>query len=252
MFSYGLILLLQIICLIHAGRTGRPYFWFMIILFVPGLGILAYLAVEVIPGLLRGRAAARLSRTVAAGVDPTRQYRELARALETVPSVANFRALADECVRLGRYDEAIELYKSALTGMHETEPGAMLGLSTAEFGKGDANEAGATLERLFAANPEFGSSEADLLAARILEAKGRLPEALSAHERLSATYPGEEAKSRMALLLQRTGAEQRARAIFAEIRKSVERSPAFYRRAQREWYEIARRTHELNRSHRPG
>ena len=54
MLSYGLILLLQIACLIHAGRTGRPYFWFMIILFVPGLGILAYLAVEVIPGLLRG------------------------------------------------------------------------------------------------------------------------------------------------------------------------------------------------------
>jgi len=66
-------------------------------------------------------------------------------------------------------------------------------------------------------------------------------EALSAYERLSTTYPGEEAKGRMALLLQRSGAEQRARAIFAEIRKSVERGPAFYRRAQREWYEIARR-----------
>ena len=104
-----------------------------------------------------------------------------------------------------------------------------------------ANEAGATLERLFAANPEFSSTEADLLAARILEAKGRLPEALRAYELLSATYPGEEAKGRMALLLQRTGAEHRAHAIFAEIRKSVERSPAFYRRAQREWYEIARR-----------
>jgi hypothetical protein len=66
-------------------------------------------------------------------------------------------------------------------------------------------------------------AEADLLAARILEARGRLPEALSAYERLCATYPGEEAKGRMALLLQRTGAEQRARAIFAEIRKSIER-----------------------------
>jgi hypothetical protein len=241
MLSYGLILLVQIACLIHAGRTGRPYFWFMIILFVPGLGVLAYLAVEVIPSLLRGRAAARLSRTVSASVDPTRQYRALARAVETVPSVANFRALAEECVRLGRYDEAIELYKSALTGMHETEPGAMLGLAMAEFQKGDAGAAGATLDRLFAANPDFSSAEADLLTARILEARGRLPEALTAYERLYATYPGEEAKGRMALLLERTGAEQRARAIFAEIRKSVERGPAFYRRAQREWYEIARR-----------
>jgi hypothetical protein len=205
MFSYGLILLVQIACLIHAGRTGRPYFWFMIILFVPGLGILAYLVVEVIPGLLRGRAAARLSQTVSAGLDPTRQYREFARAVETVPSVANFRALADECVRLGRHDEAIDLYKSALTGMHETEPGAMLGLAMAEFRKGDAGAAGATLDRLFAANPDFNSTEADLLAARILEARGCLPEALSAYERLSATYPGEQAKGRMALLLQRTG-----------------------------------------------
>jgi hypothetical protein len=240
MLHYGIILLLQIACLIHAGRTGRSYYWFLIILFVPGLGILAYLAIEVIPGWLRGSATTRLSRTIAAGVDPTRRYRELARALETVPSVANFRALADECLRLGRYDEATELYESALTGMHATEPGAMLGLATAEFRKGDANAAGATLDRLFTATPEFGSAEADLLAARILEAKGRLPEALSAYERLSASYPGEEAKSRMALLLQRTRAEQRARAIFAEIRKSVEGSPAFYRRAQREWYEIAR------------
>src|SRR6202030_2072341 len=119
MLSYGLILLLQIACLIHAGRTGRPYFWFMIILFVPGLGILAYLAVEVIPGLLRGRAAARLSQTVWAGLDPTSQYRKFARAVETVPSIANLRALADECVRLGRHDEAVALYKSALTGMHQ-------------------------------------------------------------------------------------------------------------------------------------
>jgi hypothetical protein len=84
----------------------------MIILFVPGLGILAYLAVEVIPGLLRGHAAARLSQTVWAGLDPTRQYREFARAVETVPSIANLRALADECVRLERHDEAIDLYNT--------------------------------------------------------------------------------------------------------------------------------------------
>jgi hypothetical protein len=138
MLSYGFILLIQIACLIHAGRTGRPYFWFMIILFVPGLGILAYLAVEVIPGLLRGRAAARLSQTVSAGLDPTRQYRDFARAVETVPSIANLRALADECVRLGRHDEAIDLYKSALTGMHQTEPGAMRSRAHWHSGTGPA------------------------------------------------------------------------------------------------------------------
>lgn len=238
---YGLILLAQIACMIHAGRTGRPYYWFLIILFAPGLGILAYLAVEVLPGLLRGRAAAKLSQTVAGGLDPTRQYRALADAVETVPSVANLRALADECARLGRYDEAIDLYNKALTGLHETDPGVLVGLARAEFDKGDAAAAGATLDRLFAANVDFKSDEADLLAARILEAQGRTQEALAAYERLRTIYPGEEVKGRMALLLLKTGSEQRARALFAEIRKSVERGPAFYRRAQRDWYQVARR-----------
>jgi hypothetical protein len=239
--SYGLILLAQIACMVHAGRTGRPYYWFMIILFVPGLGILAYLAVEVLPGLLRGRGAAQLSRTVTAGLNPARQYRALVDAVETMPSVANLRALADECARLGRHDEAIDLYKRALTGLHETDPGIMMGLAQAEFHKGDAAAAGTTLDRLFAANADFRSTDADLLAARILEAQGRTGEALAAYERLCTVYPGEEAKSRMALLLLKTGAEQSARAMFAEIRKSVERGPAFYRRAQRDWYQVARR-----------
>ena len=113
----------------------------MIILFVPGLGILAYLVVEVIPGLLRGRATARCLRPCRlASIRHVNTGSSRAR-VETVPSVANFRALADECVRLERHEEAIDLYKSALTGMHETEPGAMLGLATAEFRKGDANAA---------------------------------------------------------------------------------------------------------------
>src|SRR5260221_1753192 len=170
--SYGLILLAQIACLIHAGRTGRPYYWFLIILFAPGMGLLDYLAVEVLPGLLRGRAAAQLSETVTGGLDPTRQYRALADAGETVPSVANLRALADECARLGRYDKAIDLYNNALTGLHETDPGVMVGLARAGFDKGDAAAAGATLDRLFAANAEFKSGETELLPARILQEKG--------------------------------------------------------------------------------
>lgn len=241
MLPYGLVLLAQVACLIHAGRTGRPYFWFMIILFVPGLGILAYLGVEVLPELLRGRSAGRIFDALSAGLDPGRRYRTLTSAVETVPSVQNFRALADECARLQRYDEAIGFYRKALTGPHETDPGIILRLAETQFQKGDAVAAEAALDRLYATSPDFVSAEADLLAARILEAESRWPEALAAYERLCATYPGEEAKGRMALLLVKTGAEERARAMFAEIRKSVERGPAFYRRAQREWYDLARR-----------
>ena len=91
--------------------------------------------------------------------------------------------------------------------MHQTEPGAMLGLAMAEFRKGDAGAAAATLDRLLAANPDFNSTEADLLAARILEAKGRLPEALSAYE------PSSAASWRTSIRYPRSAAYPLARAV---------------------------------------
>ena len=83
----------------------------------------------------------------------------------------------------------------------------MLGLAMAEFRKGDAGAAAATLDRLLAANPDFNSTEADLLAARILEAKGRLPEALSAYE------PSSAASWRTSIRYPRSAAYPLARAV---------------------------------------
>lgn len=241
MFSYGLILLAQLACLIHCGRTGRSYYWFFVILFIPILGILGYLIIEIAPGLLRGRSAMRLSRSLNASLDPTRRYRELARSVEMVPSVANLRALADECLLLGRNDEASERYRQAQIGMHAAEPGILLGLAKAELRKGDVAAARLSLERLTAANPAFRSHESELLAALILEAERREAEAIVAYERLLTIFPGEEVKARLALLLAKVGRAEEARALFSEIRRSVECGPAFYRRAQQEWYALAKR-----------
>jgi hypothetical protein len=55
------------------------------------------LAFDLIDPMLR---IERLSQALWGGLDPTSQYREFARAVETVPSIANLRALAGECVRV--------------------------------------------------------------------------------------------------------------------------------------------------------
>ena len=48
---YLLIGAAQIFFIVHAARTGRPYYWMMIILFVPLLGIAAYVGFELLPGM---------------------------------------------------------------------------------------------------------------------------------------------------------------------------------------------------------
>ena len=48
-------------CIIHAIKTGRINYWLLILIFLPGLGAIAYLLIEVLPELRSSRAASRTS-----------------------------------------------------------------------------------------------------------------------------------------------------------------------------------------------
>jgi hypothetical protein len=230
----------QILFVIHAARTGRPYYWFFILLFIPMLGILAYIVVELLPGAGRSPATHKTMGAAKRLINPEGRYRALATNLEIAPTVANMRALADECVRCGRLDEAEQLYRDALRGLHATDPYLMLGLAKARFERGDPSGCLDTLAELKSANPDFQSADAHMLFARSLEAASRNEEALREYESLSRYYGGEEPRVRRGLLLRKLGDHQTALDQFAEVLRSVERSPSFYRRNQGEWYRLAR------------
>ena len=237
----GLVmLLLQIGCAVHAGKTGRPQFWLYIILLVPGLGMLAYLLVELVPEWLGGPHSRKAAQRLGRMVDPEKRYRALAEEAEVAPTVENRLRLAEECVSLGRFDEAIRIYRQCLTGIHADDPDLMLGLAGAEFGAGDAAAARATLERLRAANPGYQSADGHLLYARALEGAGDLAAARGEYEALVDYYPGPEAKCRYALLLRNQGEAERAGALFAEVKRSLDRAPRHVRRRYTDWHALAR------------
>lgn len=231
---------LQLFCAVHAVRTGRPYYWLMIILAIPLFGSVAYLVTELVPDLMRTRAARQAASNVTRFVDPDRDFRTLVDQLDTADTADNKRALAEECVRRGQWADAVKLYQSALAGPHRDDPVLMVGLARAYFAGADFAACTRTLDRLRAANPEYQSAEAHLLYARGLEGEGRDGEALAEYAAVSAYYPGEEAKCRHALLLLRLGEAARARDAFGVVARSVDKGSAAYRRAQWEWYEIAR------------
>jgi hypothetical protein len=238
---FGIVMLgLQIACAVHAGKTGRPFFWIYLIIFLPGIGMLAYAAVELVPeffGSYRGQKAAS---AVGRMVNPGRNYRGLKDAVETAPTVENMLRLGEECIALGRYAEAVELCQHCLQGMYASDPVILAHLAEAQFGAGDAVAAKATLDRLRAANPQYRSDTTELLYARALEAGGDLAAARTAYEPLVGRYPGPEAKCRYALLLQKMGERERAAAIFAEVKKELDRAPRHMRRRYGEWHSMAR------------
>ncbi len=238
---YGLVMLIAIGLAIHAYRTGRMSPWLWIILFLPGIGSLLYVILELGPELLSGRTAIRVKRDLVATVDPGRDYRSLAREVQIAPTVHNRLRLAEECLRLGRVQEAATLYEDSATGLHAADPAVLGGLARARFGTGDLAGARAALDALRAENPDWRPADVQLLYARILEGQGQTLEALAALRALATTYPGEEARCRYAELLTRTGDAQAARAEYREIVRRVDLQGKAYRRQQSAWYDAAKR-----------
>jgi hypothetical protein len=235
----GLPLLIEIACIVHAVRNGRVFPWVYVIVFLPLVGCIAYFAVEIVPEMLRSRTARSLSTNVRQMADPERSLREKRRDAELVGSVDSKRALAEEYVRRGAYADAVALYRSALTGQFRDDPALLLGLARALFLSGDGAGAQASLDALQAADPNYLSSDAHLLYARALEQQGKTGEALSEYQKLVRYFAGEEARCRYAMLLDRVGKRDQSRQLYEEILKSLDGAPRHYRRAQKEWGDIA-------------
>lgn len=229
------------ICVVHAVRRGNIFPWIYVIIFLPGIGSLIYIAVEIVPELLRGRAAARLKSGAASALDPNKSFREAHRAAELVGSVNSKRALAEEYLARGAYGDAVEIYRATAVGQFKDDPALLMGLARAQFLNNDPAGAQASLDAVQAADPSFVSGDAHLLYARALEAQGKTDEAIAEYRRLVPYFSGEEARARFAMLLDKTGARDEARAIYQEIVKLLDGAPARYRQAQKEWGDIARR-----------
>ena len=244
MIGYLLFLLpiaFQIVCVVHAVRNGHVFPWIYVIVFLPLVGSIAYVLVVILPELARGRAAAKLQSNIRQIADPNRSFREAHRAAEMVGSVDAKRALAEEYIARGAYADAVAIYRDAAQGQFRDDPALLLGLAKAQFLSGDAAGAQSSLDALQAADPSFVSGEAHLLYARALETQEKTDEALAEYRRLVPYFTGEEARARFAMLLARTGAHDEARDVYQQILKFLDGAPARYRKAQKEWGDIAKR-----------
>jgi len=230
---------IDIALIVHAARTGRFMPWGFIILFLPGIGALAYVVVEIVPGWLGSTGVRRAGRSVVAALDPERLYRERKDELAIVDTIANRAALAEACLALGKFEEARAQYVAILASPQGDEPSFMLGRARAEFGLGEPALAVTTLDELKARWPDYRSPEGHLLYAKALEGAGRDEEALAAYEAVGAYYPGAEPNVRRAELLARVGRGDEARALADEVARGLRRAPAHVRRAQSQWFAAA-------------
>jgi hypothetical protein len=234
-----IVLLLDISLIYHASRTGRLRPWAFIILMVPMMGALAYIAVELVPEWLSSHDVQQARRRVANKLDPEKRYRELSDRLGMTDTIANRAALAAECVDIGRFEEAERHYDHILSLPVGHDPVYALGKAKAQFARKRPSDALATLDQLQQAWPDYNSADAHLLYARALQEAGRTDEALDEYHALLDYAPGAEAKVRYGLLLKLAGRLADAKLVFNEFLIHMRRSPKHVRKAQAEWIAIA-------------
>jgi len=232
---------LTLFAVVHLFRTGRPMFWLLIILMVPVIGPIAYLIVEVLPSLGQNPAARKAFGRARKAIDPNRGLREGSLNYERSQNADTASKLAGELTKAGRHKEAIRVCTEARTGLFEDDPKILLALANAQFAAGMHADTIATLDYLREKNPSFRSADAHLVYARALEENGATARALEEYVALANYYPGAEARVRHAMLYKKLGDKARADELFAALLKDARLAPKHFRRAEREWIELAER-----------
>ena len=221
-------------------KTGRPAWWAYVILGAPVVGCIAYYFLEIFPGSREHLAANRATRDISRTLNPGKELKRCLEAVEIAPTVENKVALAQEWLRCGRPQEAIDLYRETRTGPHANDSELALGLARAYAAAGEFAQARAIAEELRAKHEKFRENDVALLHARALEGLGEHTSALDEYERLADTAAGLEAKVRYGQLLKRLGHETQARSVFEAVLAHAKRFNVKHEEEQA-WVSLARK-----------
>ncbi len=222
MIYFAASVALQIICILHLMRTGRNQMWMWIIIIFSVLGCFAYFLIEVLPAHGGNRYIRHAKAQVGSKLAPERELKRAKDALSLADTAANRISVADALADLGRYGEAIPLYRDVLDRSRGEDHGTSFKLAQALFEAGRPAEA-LTLAR---ALPEaFGSADdrRKLLLARSLGETGATAEAREIFEDVVTRVPGDEARCHYAHLLIACGDRHRAVEILDEVAARAKR-----------------------------
>ena len=236
-----LIWLIQLALIIHVLKSGRNRYWILLLIFMPLIGGIAYLVIEILPAFSGSIAGQRAVRNVKKTLNPGADLRHHEAAWEQSPNVDNGRRYALALLDSGKTTEAEEIVNGALKGLFATEPTLLLVKARIEFEQDRPAEAVETLEILQEHNPDFRNAEGHLLYARSLEANGQTDKAIREYSAVSGYFPGVEARYRLALCLKKTGNNLASKDELESIINDAKLAPPHFRKSQKTWLDAVKR-----------
>lgn len=235
-YFYYITIGLQLICVIHClkkGNTGG--YWIWLIIFLPLIGCIAYLFMEV----FTGREFEKVQSGVGTVINPSGRIKKLEANLRFSDTFNNRIALADAYLEKGFSDKAIELYESSLTGNFTENEYVHSKLIIAYFEKKRYEEI-IPLGRKLLASPQFLRSRPHIMYASALGYVGRAHDAEKEFLKMRSKFSDYEARYQFAMFLLRSDRNDEAHHLLKDISNESAHLSSRERSANRQWFQLAK------------
>ena len=235
-FQYSsIIIILQVICVIHCVRRGKPTMWIWLIIFVPFIGALAYMFTE----MFNGRDIQQVQSGMGAVFNPSGRIKKLEEQLRFSDTFNNKVALADAYLAAGQMGKAIDLYESSLTGAFTENEHVLMQLINAYYEKQRYADVIAIAKKIYKL-PQFPRSRAHMLYAMALEKNGNNELAEKEFKTMKVRFSYFESRYQYGLFLQRNNRAEEARQVFSEMVDEAVHLGSIEKRNSREWISHAK------------
>jgi len=235
-YFYYITIGLQLVCVIHClkkGNTGG--YWIWLIIFLPVIGCIAYLFMEV----FTGREFEKVQSGVGTIINPAGRIRKLEANLRFSDTFNNRVALADEYLERGFADRAIELYESSLTGNFTENEYVQSKLMLAYFEKQRYEEIIPLGQRL-SASPQFPRSKAHIIYALALGYVRKEQDAEREFLEMKSKFSNYEARYQFAMFLARANRLDEAYQLLTDMVNESSHLTPRERNINRKWLQLTK------------
>ncbi len=229
---FGLGFLLTALAVLHWIRRRPDTYWLFVILFLPTIGPIIYLAVEALPEMRDPDFFKVFPRR--------RRIRELEGIVQENPSAGNYEELGQLYLDDGKWQKARNAYDRAISARTDS-PDPFYRRAIAEIETGDFQSAVPDLERAVAADPKFDFQRAAGLLAYAYSKTGQTEKAAALYGEVIKTSTLTETQYHYAEFLAQQGRKAEAKEWLQRILAKRRTQPGFLRRRERKWYWLTRK-----------
>lgn len=214
---YYFIIALQGFCIYHCYSNRNNYYWWLAIVFLPVVGSLAYLFMNVI----RKNDFEKAQETLITVINPSKKILDLERKLKFSKTFENQVALADAYLLESRYDLAIENYQASLRDVFKDDFYVLSKLQEAYYFS-SRFESSITFAERIKDNTAFKKSRAAFLFGMALEKTENITEAEVWLKTFDAPYNYFMERLELARFYLRNDKIQNAKAVYQDIKNESE------------------------------